>query len=107
MGKLQELLNGTDLEQSAKDVIVRVLNQLDEKIVKSFIENLKIINRRVAGTYYKEVKENLSSADFISLYEALGYDFAQEDHWFDYTCDGKKCIDAKWATCDTQRCFPQ
>lgn len=106
MTKLSEVLNAVDVEPAYKDVIARVLNQLDEKIVCSFIENLKIINRRVAGTYYKEVKENLSSADFISLYEALGYDFTQEAQWFDYICNGKKCVDAKWSTCNTLQCFP-
>lgn len=108
MENLSEVLNALDLEPPAKDVIAKVLNQLDDKIVSSFIEDLKITNRKVAGTCYAGVKDTLSKADFISLYEALGYNFAQEAIWSDHGCTYQdRCVPMKTFTCNPDTCFPK
>ena len=105
MKKLSEVLNSTDLEQSAKDVITNILGRLDDKIVSSFIENLKITNRKVAGTCYAGVKENISRGDFVRLYEALGYNFATEALWDNKWCTYKDgCVSKNTFTCNDDFC---
>ena len=106
MGAIDDFISKLDDNKSGdKEIIRQCLGKLMDDDAATWINQVKITNRKVAGTRYKEIGFLLPFNDFFALYEALGYDFGQLAIWKDWYCGMyAPCTASPGNSCNTDTC---
>lgn len=103
MRTLNELLDqGKSIRR--RDVVSQMLGKLDQALLASWLEKVEMRDGRVTSTYYRDIADSISFNDFVTLYEALGYDFKLMDAWKDWRCGHGGCLREYGYSCDTNSC---
>ncbi|MDP1946660.1 MAG: hypothetical protein Q8L77_04085 [Nitrospirota bacterium] len=105
MTELDKFLQSIDRPEKSVATISKILSALKPQVLLAWLAKAAVKDRKIAGTYYAEIENNLSAEEFVALYEALGYDFKSRDIWRDWWCYGSVgCTRQSGYTCNTGTC---
>ena len=106
MSQLIEFTKALKLPEESLTTISRILSTVAPGVLSKWLQKVAVKDGKITGTYYADIKAELSEKDFVSLYEALGYDFNIRNIWQDWWCYGALgCTRQDGYTCDTDTCI--
>jgi hypothetical protein len=117
MKATETFLNSVDLSAANKETVRSVLSGCSEAVQEAWIGNLQLKDGRISGTDYGTIQSAITHKEFVELYEAIGYDFAQFSIWYNRQCYRHDptprfpggyldCDVEPNKTCDPQVCHP-
>lgn len=105
MAQLNEFLQSIDRPEKSATTISTILSALEPQVLSDWLAKVAVKDGKITGTYYADIKKKLSEKEFVSLYEALGYDFKTQAIWQDWWCYGALgCTRQTGYTCNTDTC---
>lgn len=104
MDKLSSITASLNRPINDLRAIFAILSKVKPSVADDWLDSLLVVDGRVVGTQYALIDDEVSHRDFVTLYEALGYDFAHFDDWMDFSCDENRCVPHSGFTCDSGSC---
>ena len=99
---LVELLG---LSEHQSKAIHSTFTTLPSEIRERWFSSLSVEEGQIKGTQYSDIGSYITYNQFVTLYEALGYDFQRTTTWQDWWCYGALgCTRKSGYTCDPNNC---